>query len=212
MKDSLLEQFKGIGYRDIDRFLVKNQRNMLAPEYMWGEDTNQNSRSDWKGSSLKVLVNFFSEGNVRSVSSTYNAIEYLLKLNTKNTFVDFCYNPCLEDYKVMDKKIPISFGNVSHRPWFEYDIVAFSTSIMTEVLRMPRLMYYSGIPFGYEARMKEKIPVILYGGAASATTGILYGYTDKEKNRQIFGRFLSSWLWRRGFGYTSSSYGRLLYS
>ena len=113
-----------VTFRTIDEFLVKKQRSMKAPEYMWGFDNNQDKRQDFETSDLRILVNFFSTGKVRAVSSTYNAIDFLIHNKSKNVFCDFMYKPESEDLDTLiENDIPVMFGNVSHRPWWEYDLL-----------------------------------------------------------------------------------------
>ena len=192
--DSNLSQFYGkVTKKDIDEFLIKNQRSLRYPELFWGEDCNQNPASYWDKSNLRVLICFLSDGITRAVSSTYNAMDYLFKLESKQVFVDYSYRPQSPDYHyLIDNHIPVAFGNVSHNPWWEYDLVCISGSLMSEVLNLPLFLKSAGIPFGYKARMNEKIPLIGYGGAATATTNCIYGYIDEEHTDKSMVDFLLS--------------------
>lgn len=178
----------------IEKFLEENHRSMIDPEYYYGVDNNQDTLEVFERSKLKVLCCFMSPGATRAVSNTFNAISWLMKSATGNrddVFVDAVYFPENDNRELFKQKgVPYSFGNVSHMPVREYDLICVSMAIMPEVLNIPLFLEGNGIPFTCEEREKDqRVPPILYGGAASNEAGIILGEV-KDKNGESLGHSL----------------------
>lgn len=164
---------------DIEKFLTENRRRLVDPEYYYGVDNNQDKARDFEPSRLKVLCVFLSPGKNRSVSNTFNALNYLAHAEglEGRVFVDNCYFPDEPNMAILrEKGIPYMFGNVSHEPVTSYDLVLMSDAIIPEVLNIPHFLEYSGIPLTIEGREKDnRIPFILHGGAAANESSIIFG-------------------------------------
>lgn len=164
----------------IDKYLWKNYRKLPGCEFMFGVDNNQNPVSRFETAKMRVLVAFLSTGAVRSVSNTYNALDTLIHdLTGDDVFVDYCYLPELEAQEAFKRDgIPFIFGNLSHAPAQDYDILCVSHAIMPEILNLPHILSNSGIPLNYEDRQKDNsIPLIMYGGASSSVATVVFGDT-----------------------------------
>ena len=162
----------------IDSFLKENRRGMVFPEYYYGIDNNQHSRSEFTDDRLKVLVVMLTAGSVRALSNTYNALSYLCSkdLGRDKVFVDYCYFPERENMDMLTKAgIPWIFGNVSHETMKHYDVVLLSNALPPEVTNIPHMYKKSGIPLTIEERDKEDIPLILFGGASASEANIILG-------------------------------------
>lgn len=168
----------------IDNFLRKNYRKFESPEYMFGVDNNQDSYDLWDTASLRVLCVFLSPGVVRGVSNTFTALNSLIKNRAGDRiFVDFAYFPCEPDMEMLTAaKIPLMFGNVSHRPAYDYDVVSISHAIMPEAFNLPHMLNLSGFPLSTQERLADPtLPLVLYGGASSTTANIVHGPIDLKE-------------------------------
>ena len=172
----------------IEQFLAKNRKAMVNPEYYYGMDNNQDTADMFDDEHFKVLVVFMSTGETRSVSNTFNALYWLVKQGLgEKSFVDNCYFPEDANREVFQKEgIPYLFGNVSHQPITEYDLVICSVAIMPEVFNIPHAWKNSGIPLTVEQRNKEnRLPPIIYGGAAANESAIILGKIYDEQGDNI---------------------------
>lgn len=169
----------------IEEYLMKNRRSLPGLSYAFGLDTNQDPPEQWDKANIRILVTFLSTGETRSVSNTFTCINTLFHQGApeEDTFVDVCYLPEAETREAFAKDgIPFMFGNVSHRPWNEYDVIAVSQAIMPEVINVPWMYNNSGVPLSTESRNQAKTPLILYGGAAAiCATPILSGKIEGGK-------------------------------
>lgn len=172
---------------DIEKFLKDNYRKMVNPEFYFGADNNQDPIEKFTKDNLKVLICFFSTGETRVLSNTYNALNHLFhEKYGDNVFVDYCFFPEQNNVEIFRKSnIPFIFGNVSHQPAMEYDLLVFSTAIITEAINVPHMLHGSGIPLTIEQRREVKgLPLILWGGAAANEISIITGpIYDKNGNR-----------------------------
>ena len=83
------------------------------------------------------------------------------------------------------------FGNVSHRTWQEYDVVAIVASILPELYNFPSVLSFNGIPLGYNERMENKdIPYIITGGVCSPMADILYGKVSATDHCLVDGTYV----------------------
>ena len=94
----------------------------------------------------------------------------------------YAYVPHPDDFEVLKaNRIPVWFGNVSHHPVKDYDILMVSHSIVPESLNLAKCLYHSNIPLGRENRFKDNtVPFILYGGAASIVSSNVLGRIPDE--------------------------------
>lgn len=172
---------------NIESFLSKNGRSLQNPEFYFGIDNNQDLVENFQDDRLKILVIMLSDGPTKEVSNTFNALSYLVHkdLGQDKVFVDVTYYPEEENMpKLEENEIPYWFGNVSHQPITEYDLVFMSASIVPECLNMPHGLTHCGIPLTIQERDKDnRLPLILFGGAAANEMSIVLGpiYRDGEK-------------------------------
>ena len=139
-------------------------RKIQGLSWLFGYDNNQNLASSWDDSELKVLIAFLAPGNTRSVSSTYTCLNALIK-SEPGVFVDFSYFPAKEDSETFQKlRLPFLFGNVSHRPAQDYDLVIISISVLMEFLNLFHSLEKSGIPIYHNQRYDDRFPLIIAGG------------------------------------------------
>ena len=126
----------------IDNWFWNNYKELSSPEYYACIDNNGDTPEMFNSAKLRVLIVFISSGKVRGVSNTPTALRSLVKQKLGNdVFVDFSYLPYAEDEERFIKDgIPFWFGNVSHAPVQDYDILMVSHSIIPEILDFPRAL------------------------------------------------------------------------
>lgn len=156
----------------ITEFVTKNRRTLPGMEAYFTKDTNQDRVQDWDKAKLKVLVVFASTASTRAVSNTFTCLNLLIHAGSEewtDIFVDNSYMPEADTREAFIKEdIPMIFGSATHRSWEEYDVIMFSHSIMPECINFPYIMEKSSIPLTMELRQEGNVPLIVYGGAASA--------------------------------------------
>ncbi len=163
----------------LNNFLWENMRRIQSPELLFGGfDDNNDSSNLFDSAEVRVLVLFLSDGETRALSNTYSALRYIIKKQVgDDVFVDLC---CFHNEKALGflqkHNVPLVFGNVSHAPYWDYDVIFVSHSSLPEVINVPYIFHNAGIPLGKEERMSNtSVPLIILGGAASTSSHILYG-------------------------------------
>lgn len=177
LEKSIIHQCTLRTKEEIEDWLHKNYKNLDYPEYLFGENCNLEDPEHWNTAKIKICVCFFSPANVRSVSNTPSALWNWKENNySEDVFMDFASVPWPTDFdKMVEADMPTMFGNVSHRPLQDYDVLFFSNSIFTEVFNIPRVMKQIGLPLSTQDRDKAHSPIIAYGGAAAPVGHILTG-------------------------------------
>ena len=152
----------------IDSFVSSDRvREFCAASWFIGagRDSNMNPASDFDTADLRVLVAFLSPGKVRAVSNTYTALDAEIHA-VPNVYVDYAYFPHREDLKTFDKyQLPYWFGNLSHAPVQDYDLLIVSSSILLDQLNIYHAYRTCGIADIHRERMTDSpVPIIFAGG------------------------------------------------
>lgn len=164
--------------KEIDRLLFENAYRLKAPGWFFAVDTNIDPKEQWEKATLRVLIQFMGTGETRSVSSTDVVLLSLIKESLGDqVFVDSCFLPDQDNAAVLDElRLPWSFGNSSHHSIHDYDIVLLSNSIVEEKYDVFPIFECSDFPlWTTQRRSDSKLPLVLYGGAASPVAEPLYG-------------------------------------
>lgn len=172
--------------QEINTWLFDNYRKLSNPEAMFSIDNNSCTLESWYTAKLRVLVTFLSPESRKSYSNTYEALYTQATRDLENKedlFMDCCYLPEFDNMSKLDKdNIPYMFGNVSHAPAQEYDIIMVSLSTFHESVNYPTMLLKSDIPLTIEKREESKSPLILFGGAISSEASLFYGDVyDKDE-------------------------------
>ncbi|MBI5677010.1 MAG: hypothetical protein HZC52_00645, partial [Planctomycetes bacterium] len=95
----------------------------------------------------------------------------------EGVFTDFAFLPPPKDTEVMTtSKIPLWVGTTTKEPPCSFDVLGISNSVVLELLNLPKLLHFSGIPlFKNERMMRQEIPIVVLGGASAAVTSVLHG-------------------------------------
>lgn len=171
--------------------LRKHIREMEDPGWLHCLDSNLNLPSEWDTAEYRVLFVFMSTAESRSVSSTDNVLNNLVKTKYGNrVFVDMCYLPAKGDLPLYEKyQLPVMIGAVAQRSAWDYDVIMFSNSTVEEKINLPWLVHHTGMPVWHTERMNpenEKVPLLLLGGNSSDMSEVFLGEAeDGSGNRAL---------------------------
>ncbi len=171
-------------------YLQKNYRSMEDGEGYFTRGLGYPSPESFDRADIRILYIFLSSTDVRFMSGTYQTLYGLIdrdlgcRVFQDSYYFDFYYKGNVE--KMVNDGVCPLFGNVSHRPFQDYDIIAVSLSVFGEVLNIPWLFKQAGIPLSFEERMNRKdIPLIVLGGAAASSAHILFGDVGNGKQSLV---------------------------
>ncbi|MBU6391835.1 MAG: radical SAM protein, partial [Planctomycetes bacterium] len=111
-----------------------------------------------------------------STSISHSLIAQIAQ-EVEDIFTDFAFLPPPKDVEVMTaSKIPLWVGTTTKEPPCAFDVLGISNSFVLELLNLPKLLHFSGIPlFKNERMLRPDIPLIVLGGASAAVTSVLHG-------------------------------------
>lgn len=164
------------------QFLDQYGKSLSGFEFNYGIDNNQMKPHQFASARKRVLFAMASTGATRSVSNTYTIIDNLVRQTYGDEiFIDYCYLPERDDIDVYAKtRQGFLFGNVSHRPWTEYDCIFISLAILQELWNVPYLLKQNSIPLNFKDRMADdNIPLIVTGGVSSTMADIIFGELEE---------------------------------
>lgn len=171
---------------EIERLISSNYKKFVSSEYYFTKDSRL-VNPEFSTASLRVLTVFLSNGQFRSNSNTFNALDGILKDTFTNIFHDCCYYPYYTDSEILDElNLPYIFGNCSYAPASEYDLVLISISVVKEMFNLPPMLNCSDIPV-YTRDRQESFPLMLLGGSAAIASSALYG-NDSLVDGVVFGK------------------------
>ncbi len=163
--------------QDIKKWYEENY-HLLSLGGLWlkGGEPNTMDAALFTQADLRFLVCRLSTYRDVSVSISHPLIAQIAQ-EVKGVFVDFAFLPPPKDMEIMnDSKIPLWLGITTKEPACAFDVLGISNSFVLELLNLPRLLHFSGIPiFKNERMIRPNIPLIILGGANSAVTSVLHG-------------------------------------
>ena len=125
---------------------------------------------------LRFLICRLSTYRDVSASISHGLVAQIAQ-EVEGVFTDFAFLPPPKDTGVMTtSKIPLWVGTTTKEPPCAFDVLGISNSVVLELLNLPKLLHFSGIPlFKNERMMRQDIPIVVLGGASAAVTSILHG-------------------------------------
>lgn len=107
----------------------------------------------------------------------------------EGVFTDFAFLPPPKDMGVMTVSgIPLWVGTTTKEPPCAFDVLGISNSFILELLNLPKLLHYSGIPLFKTERMKRSdVPLIILGGSSAAVTSVLHGPMKEQGFEDNYG-------------------------
>ncbi|MBI2556769.1 MAG: radical SAM protein [Planctomycetes bacterium] len=163
--------------QEIKPWYEKNY-HALSLNGLWlkGGEPNTMNPALFAQSGLRFLVCRLSTYRDVSASISHGLVAQIAQ-EVEGVFTDFAFLPPPKDLEVMmSAKIPLWVGTTTKEPPCAFDVLGISNSVVLELLNLPKLLHFSGIPlFKNERMMRQEIPVVVLGGANAAVTSILHG-------------------------------------
>ena len=132
-------------------------------------------------SGLRFLICRLSTYRDVSASISHGLVAQIAQ-EVEGVFTDFAFLPPPKDTEVMTtSKIPLWVGTTTKEPPCAFDVLGISNSVVLELLNLPKLLHFSGIPlFKNERMMRQEIPIVVLGGANAAVTSVLHGPVKEQ--------------------------------
>src|SRR3989337_3473093 len=108
---------------------------------------------------LRFLICRLSTYRDVSASISHGLVAQIAQ-EVESVFTYFAFLPPPKDVEVMTaSKIPFWVGATTKEPPSSFDVLGISNSIVLELLNLPKLLYFSGIPlFKNERTSRQDIP------------------------------------------------------
>lgn len=141
-----------------------------------GEEPNTMDPDLFAQARLRFLICRLSTYRDVSASISHSIVAQIAR-EVEGVFTDFAFLPPPKDTEIMTtSKIPLWTGTTSKEPPCAFDVLGISNSFILELLNLPKLLHFSGIPlFKNERMMRTDIPLIVLGGTNAAVTSLLHG-------------------------------------
>ncbi len=132
-----------------------------------GQEMGLSRQEEFLSSQYKVLVCRLSTYHDVSLSFTHGILHNIFS-SIEGVFCDLAYLPNKLDADVLKKEnIPILLPTITKEHPFSFDILAFSCSLVQEIINLTYLFKGLEIPLNSKDRLdNEKIPLIVIGGAS----------------------------------------------
>lgn len=142
--------------------------------WMRGGELNTLSKLEYEKRSYRILITRLSTYWDTADSFTHKLL-YQLVTDHADMYADLSYLPSVTDAQVFDfHEVPWIIGTSSKRGALQFDMVAFSNSIVQELVNIPIMLRKSGIPIKKKERLLRKdVPLIILGGANALYTSAL---------------------------------------
>lgn len=124
---------------------------------------------------LRILITRLSTAVDTSESLTHKLL-YGIAKSLPEVFPDMAYLPPKNDARLFERDgIPWLLGTNTKRGPMDFNVIAFSNSIVQEMVNLPVMLGKSGIPV-HKSERKDRadIPLILLGGANALWTSIFW--------------------------------------
>jgi len=160
----------------------------IAGLWLKGGEPNTMSPALFSESEVRFLICRLSTYRDVSASISHALIAQIAQ-ETEGVFTDFAFLPPPKDLKIMiDAKIPLWVGTTTKEPPCAFDVIGISNSFVLEMLNLPKLLLFSGIPLYKSERIDQNtIPLIVLGGANAAVTQTLHGTVNEQGGKNHYG-------------------------
>ena len=168
--------------QEIKQWYEKNYHSLsLNGLWLKGGEFNTMDPALFPQAELRFLVCRLSTYRDVSPSISHGLVAQIAQ-EVEGVFTDFAFLPPPKDTEVMTtSKIPLWVGTTTKEPPCAFDVLGISNSVVLELLNLPKLLHFSGIPlFKNERMMRQDIPLIVLGGANAAVTSVLHGPVKEQ--------------------------------
>ncbi len=144
--------------------------------WLRGEELNSCRAEDFSASEFKVLISRLSTSRDTTDSITHKIL-FQIATAIPGSFVDLAYLPPPRDSELFDRdQIPWILGTTTKRDATQFNLIAFSNSIIQELVNIGTMLKKSNIPLSKKERLdRTDIPLIILGGANALNTSLLLG-------------------------------------
>lgn len=148
----------------------------LGGLWLKGREPNTMDPALFTQAKLRFLICRLSTYRDVSASISHSIVAQIAQ-EINGVFTDFAFLPPPKDTEIMTtSKIPLWTGTTSKEPPCAFDVLGISNSFVLELLNLPKLLHFSGIPlFKNNRMMRPDIPLIILGGTNAAVTSLLHG-------------------------------------
>ncbi|MFN3532646.1 MAG: B12-binding domain-containing radical SAM protein [Candidatus Brocadia sp.] len=153
----------------------------LAGLWLKGGEPNTMDTALFHQAELRFLICRLSTYRDVSTSISHPLVAQIAQ-EVNGVFTDFAFLPPPKDLEIMTaSRIPLWVGTTTKEPPCSFDVLGISNSFVLELLNLPKLLHFSGIPlFKNERMLYPGIPLIVLGGASSAVTSVLHGPIEEQ--------------------------------
>ena len=147
--------------QEIKQWYEKNYHSLsLNGLWLKGGELNTMDPSLFTQAELRFLVCRLSTYRDVSASISHGLVAQIAQ-EVEGVFTDFAFLPPPKDTEVMTtSKIPLWVGTTTKEPPCAFDVLGISNSVVLELLNLPKLLHFSGIPlFKNERMMRQEIPI-----------------------------------------------------
>jgi radical SAM superfamily enzyme YgiQ (UPF0313 family) len=143
--------------------------------WMRGGETNTLTPEEYGCRPFRVLITRLSTAEDTAESSTHKLLYALIK-SIPGAFPDLAFLPPRNDARLFDRDgVPWLLGTGTKRGPAGFDVIAFSNSIVQELVNLPTMLQRSGIPLRKSERMADaSVPLVLLGGANAQWTSAFW--------------------------------------
>jgi radical SAM superfamily enzyme YgiQ (UPF0313 family) len=149
----------------------------LTGNGLWlrGNELNTLDPEEYEKRSFRILIARLST-YFDTAGSFSHKILYQIARRQRSVFPDFSYLPPLHDGPVFSRDtVPWLLGTATKQGPGGFDIIAFSNSIVQELVNVPLMLEKSGIPLEKSRRLADdSVPLIILGGSNSLFTSVFF--------------------------------------
>ncbi|MDD3148363.1 MAG: hypothetical protein PHD82_13800, partial [Candidatus Riflebacteria bacterium] len=156
-----------------------SNRHQMSGNGVWfsGGEPNTLDPELFSGARVRILIVRLSEYKDVAAGITHSYL-YQMASSVDGCFVDMAFMPPERDEKLMIAAgIPLLTGTNTKFPAAAFDVVAISNSVLQELINLPALLHFSGLPLSRSAREAAASPLVILGGSNSSVHSILHGQT-----------------------------------
>jgi radical SAM superfamily enzyme YgiQ (UPF0313 family) len=143
--------------------------------WLRGGELNTLPRAEFDQRQFRVLITRLSTWRDTAESFTHKLL-YQIASRIDGVYPDLAYLPPPKDAALFDRDdVPWLLGTGSKRTGADFTVIAFSLSIVQELINVPAMLRKSGIPLSKKERMADpSCPLVILGGASALFSSILF--------------------------------------
>ncbi|MFA6748378.1 MAG: hypothetical protein WCS82_00720, partial [Candidatus Riflebacteria bacterium] len=158
-------------------WFAKN-RNRMTGNWFLGQEPGTINPGRFSAARIKVLIARLSQYQDVCAGITHSYL-FQMAASVEGCYADLAFLPPEQDERLMiADSVPLLTATTSKRHPCEFDVIAISNSVLQELVNLPALLKFSGIPLSASERNETGAPLVILGGSNSYTHSILHGQID----------------------------------